>query len=96
MKTLVAVVTSAKMKQTVTVSVERRWHHPVYKKIIKRTKKYLAHDPLGVNQGELVKIRETRPLSRRKRWQIVAILKKTPGAQPKLRSSPKARKGEKA
>jgi len=58
--------------KTVTVLVERRFMHPVYKKFIVRTKKYLAHDESNqVKTGQNVKIRECRPISKRKRWEVV-------------------------
>ena len=60
-------------EKTVTVLVERRVMHPVYKKFIVRSKKYLAHDESNnVKTGEMVRIRECRPLSKRKRWEIVS------------------------
>ncbi len=71
MKTLEGKVTSTKMEKTVVVIVERRWRHPLYKKIIKRNKKYLAHDDLGVSIGDTVIIAETKPISKRKKWKIV-------------------------
>ena len=71
MKPILGTVTSSKMTKTVVVSVERRWRHPLYKKIVKRSKKYLAHDELGVKVGETVYIQETRPLSKKKKWKIV-------------------------
>jgi small subunit ribosomal protein S17 len=72
-RVLQGVVTSDKMDKTVTVLVERRFMHPVYKKIIVRSKAYLAHDESDrIKVGERVKIRECRPLSRRKRWEVVA------------------------
>jgi small subunit ribosomal protein S17 len=67
------VVTSDVNEKTVTVLVERRFMHPVYKKFIVRSKKYLAHDESNnVKTGETVRIRECRPLSKRKRWEIVS------------------------
>ncbi len=66
------VVVSDKMEKTVVVRVERRVQHPVYKKFIRKSKKYLAHDELNEAKiGETVRIRECRPLSRRKRWEIL-------------------------
>jgi small subunit ribosomal protein S17 len=56
-----------------TVKVERRFMHPVYKKFIVRSKKYLAHDESNqVKSGQTVRIQECRPLSKRKRWEVVA------------------------
>jgi small subunit ribosomal protein S17 len=72
-RTLQGVVTSDACEKTVTVLVERRIMHPLYKKFIVRSKKYLAHDESNqVKTGQRVRIRECRPLSRRKRWEIVA------------------------
>lgn len=64
-------VTSTKMTKTVVVTVERRWQHPIYKKIVKKHKKYLAHDEIGVKVGEKVSIKETKPISKRKKWKIL-------------------------
>lgn len=71
MKIFTGVVTSAKLKNTVTVRVERLTPHPVYKKLVRLSKKFLCHDELGVKEGDLVSIQETRPLSARKRFKVV-------------------------
>ena len=72
-RVLQGVVTSDVNEKTVTVLVERRFMHPVYKKFIVRSKKYLAHDESNnVKSGEMVRIRECRPLSKRKRWEVVS------------------------
>ncbi len=71
-RVLQGVVVSDKMDKTVTVKVERRFKHPLYKKYIRKSKKYAAHDENnGSKIGEVVKIRECRPLSKRKKWEIV-------------------------
>ncbi len=71
-KTLVGTVVSTKMKDTVTVAVNRYVKHPKYKKYVKKTKKYLAHDPGNTKkEGERVTIQETRPISKRKHFVIV-------------------------
>jgi small subunit ribosomal protein S17 len=58
--------------KTVTVRVERRVKHPLYKKFIRRSKKYMAHDEGNrCKEGDIVRIRECRPLSKRKRWEII-------------------------
>ena len=76
-KERVGVITSAAMDKTVTVSVLRVTQHPLYKKSIKRTKKYKVHDGQNAGQvGDLVRIRETRPLSKTKRWRMVEIVKR--------------------
>ena len=65
-------VTSDKMDKTITVMVERRIMHPLYKKFIKRSKKYAAHDELNVcKEGDIVRIEECRPISKRKTWLLV-------------------------
>ncbi|MEO5374981.1 MAG: 30S ribosomal protein S17 [Alphaproteobacteria bacterium] len=69
---LQGVVVSDKMDKTVVVKVERRVMHPVYKKFIQRSKKYAAHDEANkFKTGDVVRIRECRPLSRRKSWEVV-------------------------
>lgn len=65
------------MDKTVTVAVERRFPHPLYKKIIKRTSKIPAHDETNeCSIGDQVRIMETRPLSKRKQWRVCEIIKK--------------------
>ena len=65
-------VTSDKMDKTITVEVERRVIHPLYKKFIRRSKKYAAHDELNVCKvGDVVRIEECRPISKRKAWLLV-------------------------
>ena len=65
-------VTSDKMDKTVTVLVERRVMHPLYKKFIRRSKKYAAHDEANLcREGDVVQIEECPPLSKRKAWQVV-------------------------
>jgi small subunit ribosomal protein S17 len=74
-KTRVGVVTSDKMDKTVVVSVETLVEHPLYKKRIKRTKKFKAHDEHNqCKVGDKVRIMETRPLSKEKRWRVVEII----------------------
>lgn len=66
------VVVSDKQDKTVTVLVERRVMHPLYKKYVKKSKKYAAHDEgNAVKTGDKVSIRECRPISKRKRWEVV-------------------------
>lgn len=73
---LVGEVVSAKMQKTVVVKVSRRVTHPQFKKIITVNKRFYAHDGEGkAKEGDKVRIVETRPLSRLKRWQLVEILK---------------------
>ncbi len=70
---LQGVVVSDKMDKTVTVKVERRVMHPLYKKFIKRSKKYAAHDEDNkCKVGDEVQIRECRPISKRKTWEVIS------------------------
>ena len=70
---LQGVVVSDKMEKTVTVKVERRFKHNLYKKYIRRSKKYAAHDETNsLKVGDVVKIRECRPISKQKRWEVVS------------------------
>ncbi|GAB4245342.1 MAG: 30S ribosomal protein S17 [Saprospiraceae bacterium] len=76
-KTRVGVVVSNAMDKTINVSVERRLRHPIYGKSVKKTKKFMAHDEKGeANVGDTVRIMETRPLSKRKRWRLVEIIER--------------------
>ena len=76
-KTMIGIVTSNKMDKTVVVSVERKVRHSVYGKIVKRTYKLKAHDENNsCNVGDTVKVMETRPLSKDKRWRVVEIVEK--------------------
>jgi len=76
-KTRTGVVTSDKMDKTITVAVERKVKHPIYGKFVKKTTKFHAHDEKGeCTIGDVVKIMETRPLSKTKRWRLVEIVEK--------------------
>jgi len=76
-KTRVGIVVSEKMDKTVTVIIERLVEHPLYHKVIKKRKRILAHDESNnCHIGDKVKISETRPLSRMKRWKVDEILEK--------------------
>lgn len=76
-KTRIGVVTSNKMAKTITVEVERRVKHPIYGKFVKKTTKFHAHDDKNeCSIGDLVKIMETRPLSKTKRWRLVEVVEK--------------------
>ncbi|MCR4890760.1 MAG: 30S ribosomal protein S17 [Lachnospiraceae bacterium] len=76
-KTRIGKVTSNKMDKTITVAVVNNVKHPLYKKIIKRTYKLKADDPNNeCNIGDTVKVMETRPLSKTKRWRLVEIIEK--------------------
>jgi len=75
--TQVGIVISAAMQKTVTVEVDRLVQHPLYKKTLKKTSTFLAHDENGsCSVGDRVRIMETRPLSARKRWRVTEILTK--------------------
>ena len=75
--TKVGVVVSDKMEKTRTVAVQRSVRHPFYKKIIRRTSKFHAHDEKNISrEGDTVKIVETRPLSKLKRWRLVEVIGK--------------------
>ena len=74
---LTGVVTSDKMDKTVVVSVERRYRHPLYKKVVRSTKKYMSHDENNAcRMGDTVRIVESRPYSKRKRWAVEEILER--------------------
>ncbi|HEY8387321.1 MAG TPA: 30S ribosomal protein S17 [Parasegetibacter sp.] len=76
-KVRIGVVSSNKMDKTITVAVERKVKHPIYGKFVKKTTKFHAHDEKNeCSIGDLVKIMETRPLSKTKRWRLVEIVEK--------------------
>ncbi len=76
-KTRIGMVVSDKMTKTVVVSIERRVQHPVYGKMVRRTKKLKAHDEQNeAKTGDTVRIMETRPLSKDKRWRLVEIIER--------------------
>jgi small subunit ribosomal protein S17 len=73
----VGIVTSDKMQKTVVVRVDRLVKHPVYKRYVRKRSKFMAHSEIeGVSIGDQVRIVETRPLSARKRWRVVEVLRK--------------------
>lgn len=69
-------VVSDKMQNTVVVSVERSKTHPIYKKVIRQSVKFMAHDEIGSAVGDTVRIIESRPISKRKRWRVVEIIQR--------------------
>ena len=76
-KTRTGVVTSDKMDKTITVAVERKVKHPIYGKFVKKTTRFHAHDEKNeCSIGDVVKIMETRPLSKTKRWRLVEVVEK--------------------
>jgi len=72
----VGIVASDKMEKTVVVRVDRQIKHPKYRRYVRRTSKFMAHDEMGASIGDKVRIVETRPLSARKRWRVVEIVQK--------------------
>jgi small subunit ribosomal protein S17 len=72
-------VVSAKMQKSVVVAVEWTITHPEYKKVVRRSSRYMAHDDRNCGVGDLVRLVETRPLSKRKRWRVVAIVERAVG-----------------
>jgi small subunit ribosomal protein S17 len=77
----VGVVVSAKMQKSVVVAVQRLVQHAVYHKTIRRTSTFMAHDEKGAQKGDTVRIVESRPLSRRKRWRVEEILARASAAE---------------
>lgn len=76
-KQRIGVVTSNKMDKTISVSVERRLRHPIYGKFVKKSNKFMAHDENNdCNIGDVVRIMESRPLSKNKRWRLVEIIER--------------------
>lgn len=76
-KSRIGLVTSNKMEKTITVAVERKVKHPLYGKFLKNTSKFHAHDEKNeCNIGDTVRIMETRPLSKTKRWRLVEVIEK--------------------
>lgn len=76
-KERIGVVSSSKMNKTIVVSEVSRIKHPMYGKFIMKTKKYTAHDEKNeCNEGDTVRIMETRPLSKNKRWRLIEILER--------------------
>ncbi|HMO39687.1 MAG TPA: 30S ribosomal protein S17 [Saprospiraceae bacterium] len=71
------VVVSNKMDKSISVAVERKLKHPIYGKFVKKTKKFMAHDENNdCNVGDKVRIMETRPLSKNKRWRLVEVIER--------------------
>ena len=91
-KELIGYVVSNKMQKTIVVEVTRQKSHPLYGRVIKRSKKFYAHDEQGQAQiGDVVRLRETRPLSKLKRWnleEIVRLAKMVPQNQDAPEAQP--------
>ena len=87
-QTIQGVVASAKGATTITVVVEQMYKHPKYGKYVRRSKKYMAHDPENAAQsGDTVELEATRPISKRKRWRLVRIIERA-------RLAPEIHRGE--
>jgi len=89
-KSVVGRVVSNKMQKTVVVAVEWTIIHPQYKKVVRRSTRYMAHDDHHCGMGDLVQLAETRPLSKRKRWRVASILERTAGETEKTAQEPAA------
>lgn len=77
------VVVSDKMNQSIVVRVDRTVRHPLYKKVLRRSKRYMAHDQENTCQvGDVVRIMECRPVSRNKRWRLMEVVSKSEGLRP--------------
>ncbi|HZQ90625.1 MAG TPA: 30S ribosomal protein S17 [Terriglobales bacterium] len=82
-KTVVGEVVSTKMQKTIVVEVNRRKAHALYKRVVARSSKFYAHDEKGVAKlGDVVRIEETRPLSKLKRWRLQEVVRKSALAEP--------------
>ncbi|MDP3804468.1 MAG: 30S ribosomal protein S17 [Candidatus Omnitrophota bacterium] len=87
-KERVGVVVSDKMDKTITVSVDRSMHHPVYNKMVRTATKFKAHDEKNsAKVGDTVRIEETRPLSKTKRWRLVEIINKKDSSESGILSN---------
>jgi small subunit ribosomal protein S17 len=79
----IGIVTSAKMQKTIVVEVRRRVPHPVYKRIVTKRSKFMAHDEHGkAKEGDMVRISESRPLSKQKRWMLKEVIRAATIAAP--------------
>jgi len=78
---LTGVVTKTKLTKTVTVRVDRSYRHPLYGKVIRTSKKYLVHDELGCQLGDMIQMVESRPISKKKRWVVETILHRATEAE---------------
>lgn len=85
---LTGTVTSNKMQKTVVVEIRRTYRHPLYKKVVDSRRRIMAHDELGCQIGDTVKIVESQPISRRKRWVVEEILRRDVGAGEPMAGEP--------
>jgi small subunit ribosomal protein S17 len=90
---LTGVVTSNKMEKTVIVEVTRTYRHRLYKKVVHDQKKFMAHDELGCQLGDQVRIVESRPISRNKKWVVEEILRHDIAAGDEIREQESAAEG---
>ena len=89
-KTLVGEVVSTKMSKTIIVEVNRKKAHPLYERVIARSRRFYAHDDKSAaHVGDVVRIEETRPLSKLKRWRLIEIIRKA-ALVPQLQEKPEA------
>ncbi|MBI3317741.1 MAG: 30S ribosomal protein S17 [Candidatus Omnitrophica bacterium] len=85
-KQLVGVVVSDAMNKTRVVRVTRLVRHPVYQRVVRRVKKFKVHDPASAShRGDEVRIEETRPISKEKRWRLMEVLRKGVGLEPEVK-----------
>ena len=90
-KERIGVVISDKMDKTITVQVERVSHHPVYDRSIRKATKFKAHDEKNTAKvGDVVRIQETRPLSKTKRWRLIEVVKHSTAGEPLEIKSPES------
>lgn len=76
-KERVGVVVSSKMNKSISIAINRQVKHPIYGKIVKKTSKLMAHDEENIaNVGDTVRVMETRPLSKNKRWRLIEVIEK--------------------
>ncbi|MCB0718042.1 MAG: 30S ribosomal protein S17 [Bacteroidetes bacterium] len=76
-KERIGVVVSAKMQKSISIAINRQVKHPIYGKVVKKTSKLMAHDENNeANVGDTVRVMETRPLSKNKRWRLIEIIEK--------------------
>ena len=90
-KTQIGYVASTKMNKTIVVEVARQKAHPMYKRVVAHTKKFYAHDEENAaHTGDVVKIEETRPLSKLKRWRLVEVVRRSKLAPETTAAAPQA------
>jgi small subunit ribosomal protein S17 len=83
---LTGVVTRAKSQKTISVKVDQSYRHPLYQKVVRSSKSYLVHDEMNCRPGDQVRIIESRPISRRKRWAVESVLRRATEQQVEARA----------